>query len=241
MKRLLYVLLTLAWATPVYAQTSTFTIPADSLMAPVVVFPASAVNGAGTTVVSLKLPNGSVSAPSLTWTSATTSGPYFDASGNIAWSAQGAIQWLQAVNAMTYASTGCIGWSSSTPDLAASDTSLCRGGAGRVNITNTAGAIGSSIKVDALPTVASGFGTSPAITAGSTPFAGSVNVGTGGAATSGVINFNGTAFPSAPFCIANDSTTTLVQRASATTTQLTITSAAWTASDVVTWVCVSSK
>lgn len=114
---------------------------------------------------------------------------------------------------------------------------------GSVNITNQAATIGSRIKVDALPTVASGFGTSPAITAGSTPLAGSVNIGTGGVATSGVINFNGTAFPSAPFCVAGPATSNTLTRASATsTTQLTLTTTvAWGASDIVSWICISSK
>lgn len=113
---------------------------------------------------------------------------------------------------------------------------------GNLGITNSANTIGSRIKADALPTVSSGFGTSPSITAGSTPFAGSVNVGTGGVATSGVINFNGTAFPSAPYVIVTTSLTNAVCRATATTTQLTITSTtAWTASDVISWHCVSAK
>jgi hypothetical protein len=112
---------------------------------------------------------------------------------------------------------------------------------GVFSLTTQTEAIGSQLKVDALPTVASGFGTSPAITAGSTPFAGSVNVGTGGVATSGIINFNGTAFPSAPHCVCNDTLTTLVQRCTGSTTQLTITSAAWTANDIIDWICVSSK
>jgi hypothetical protein len=121
---------------------------------------------------------------------------------------------------------------------------IADGGAdGEILLENNAATIGSRVKVDALPTVASGFGTVPGVTAGSTPLAGSVNVGTGGVATSGVINFNGTAFPSAPFCQLTPTLTNAVQRVSAiSTTQLTITTGtAWTASDVVTWVCVSSK
>lgn len=102
--------------------------------------------------------------------------------------------------------------------------------------------IGVEFKYDALPTVASGFGTSPSVTAGSTPMAGSINVGTGGVATTGVINFNGTAFPSAPFVVCMNTTTGAVVRATTSTTQLTITApAAFTASDVVCWICVSSK
>jgi len=114
---------------------------------------------------------------------------------------------------------------------------------GRMTITNNAATFGVSVKVDALPTVSSGFGTTPSITAGSTPFAGSVNVGTGGAATTGVIDFNGTAWPSAPFCIATPTLTNVPTRVTTiTTTQVTLTtSTAWTASDVVNFICVSSK
>lgn len=113
---------------------------------------------------------------------------------------------------------------------------------GTLNISNQAITIGSQIKADALPTVASGFGTSPAVTAGSTPLAGSINIGTGGTATSGIINFNGTAFPSAPFCLAGDQSSNIAVRASTTTTQLTLTvTVAWSASDIVSWHCISSK
>lgn len=114
---------------------------------------------------------------------------------------------------------------------------------GNMVFRNAATTIGSQVKVDALPTIASGFGTSPSVTAGSTPFAGSINVGTGGTATTGVINFNGTAFPSAPFCTVGPRLTNVPTRPTTiTTTQLTLTtSTAWTASDIVTWVCPSSK
>lgn len=109
-------------------------------------------------------------------------------------------------------------------------------------LRNNGNTIGSELKVDALPTVGSGFGTSPSVTAGSTPFAGSVNVGTGGAATSGVITWGGTAFPSSPFCDYSTTTTNAVTRGTPTTTQLTLNSTtAWTASDIVSWICVSSK
>jgi hypothetical protein len=113
---------------------------------------------------------------------------------------------------------------------------------GHIYFTNSTASFGSRLKVDALPTVASGFGVGPAVTAGSTPFAGSVNVGTGGSATSGVINFNGTAFGTAPFVICLNTTTGAVLKASASTTQLTITgNAAFTANDVIAWICVSAK
>jgi hypothetical protein len=113
---------------------------------------------------------------------------------------------------------------------------------GQISVTNAAGSIGSTFKADALPTVGSGFGAAPAVTAGSTPLAGSVNVGTGGAATSGVITFGGTAFPAAPFCTYSTQTTNATTRGVPTTTQLTLNSTtAWLANDVVSWICISSK
>jgi hypothetical protein len=110
-----------------------------------------------------------------------------------------------------------------------------------VALRNNGSTIGSLLKIDALPTVASGFGTSPAITAGSTALAGSINVGTGAPGTGGVINFNGTAFPSAPFVVCQDDSSLLVVRCTATTTQMTIAATALTASDVVSWIAISSK
>lgn len=112
---------------------------------------------------------------------------------------------------------------------------------GNIIFSNAAVSIGSQLKVDALPTVSSGFGTSPAITAGSTPLAGSINVGTGAPGTGGVINFNGTAFPSAPFVVCQDDSTLLTVRCTATTTQLTVAATALTASDIVSWIAISSK
>lgn len=115
---------------------------------------------------------------------------------------------------------------------------------GQVTIGNNATTIGSVFKADALPTVSAGFGTSPSVTAGSTPLAGEVNVGTGGIATTGTLLYNGTAFPSAPFCVCQDSTSIAagVCKAKSTTTTLVLTTTvAWTASDLVTYVCVGAK
>jgi hypothetical protein len=72
--------------------------------------------------------------------------------------------------------------------------------------------------------------------------AGSVNVGTGGVATTGVITFNGTAFPSAPFCTPSLSAGSVPTTYTATTAAITFTtSVAWPASTIVTWQCISSK
>lgn len=112
---------------------------------------------------------------------------------------------------------------------------------GQIVLMNAAQTFGSTVKTDALPTF-TGFGTSPTVTAGSTAYAGSINVGTGGTATTGVITFNGTAFPSAPFCTYSTQTSNVVTRGTPTTTQVTLnTTTAWTASDVVTWHCISAK
>ena len=87
-------------------------------------------------------------------------------------------------------------------------------------------------------TIASGFGTSPSVTG--TDGGGSVTVGSGGTATTGVINFAHT-WTSVPQCVANDNTTLLFVQAKATVTTLTLTAAtAFGAGDVVVWHCQRS-
>lgn len=120
---------------------------------------------------------------------------------------------------------------------------ITSGAQGIYNLMRQDQTTGSQLKVDALPTIASGFGTSPSITAGSTPLAGSVNVGTGGVASSGVINFGGTAFPTAPFCITTiNAVGAQAQAVQSSTTQLTLYSTpAWLTNTTVNWVCISAK
>jgi hypothetical protein len=85
------------------------------------------------------------------------------------------------------------------------------------------------------PSITSGFGTAPAI-AGADG-AGRLTVGTGGTSATGVITF-GTAFSTAPACVANDESTIKLVQATATTTTLTLTAAAaFTAADLLTWNC----
>ncbi len=88
-------------------------------------------------------------------------------------------------------------------------------------------------------TYSSGFGTTPSVSG--IDSAGRVTVGTGGTATTGAINF-GIAWNTAPSCIANDETTTsLLVSATATTSSLTLTSpTAWGAADKLTWICFSN-
>lgn len=114
-------------------------------------------------------------------------------------------------------------------------------GVGVITFVNS-GSTGVTFQTNSLPTISSGFGSSPSITAGATATLGDINVGTGGAATSGVINFNN-AWTNAPYCFADDATTDgKFTRAATTTTQLTLsTSVAWAASDHLRWWCVSVK
>jgi hypothetical protein len=90
---------------------------------------------------------------------------------------------------------------------------------------------------DVQPTVSSGFGTSPSIVNSNGTAAFTVNVGTGGVATSGVIGL-----PTAATgwsCFANDRTNNTVTRQTATTTTTaTFTAAAaWAASDILNISC----
>jgi hypothetical protein len=182
--------------------------------------------------------DGSTGAPSLAFANETTNGFYRSGAGNIATGStttQVCLPGLcaSANNALLNAAT-LLTWNSRA--RIGSDVD------GEVFVENQATTSGARLKVDALPTVASGFGTTPGVTAGSTPFAGSVNVGTGGVATSGVIAFGGTAFPSVPFCIVSNGGSSAVLSAIATTTQLTINSgSAFAASSLVDWICVASK
>jgi hypothetical protein len=89
------------------------------------------------------------------------------------------------------------------------------------------------------PTISSGFGTSPSVTAGTTTAAFRVNVGTGGTATTGVIGL-----PAATTgwnCFAQDITTptnhVTTETASTTTTASFSVPTAWTASDILAISC----
>lgn len=174
--------------------------------------------------------DGTSGAPSIAFNSETTLGFWRSAPATV--TLQGSLTTTGEIKA---GATQAIYWNGRAVLASPAD--------GLVTVTNNAATLGSRLKADALPTVGSGFGTSPSITAGSTALAGSVNVGTGGAATSGVITFGGTAFPAAPFCVLTPSLTNVPTRpTTVSTTQLTLTtSTAWTASDVVSWICISAK
>jgi hypothetical protein len=198
-------------------------------------------NGALVTTQSTAAPllvgDGTAGAPAYSFASEPTLGFWRSSAGVITAQTNN----LASSGSITSGAAGNVGVASARFMVFGSRAVLGSPADGAFTVTNQAQAIGSQLKVDALPTIASGFGTSPAVTAGSTPLAGSVNVGTGAPGTTGTITFGGTAFPSAPFCQANNAVTLQVVKAAASTTQLVLTSAGFTASDVVTWLCVSSK
>lgn len=110
-----------------------------------------------------------------------------------------------------------------------------------VTFADSSATFGETIQVNGAPRITSGFGSSPSITTSSTDSLGDINIGTGGAATSGVITFAST-WPKAPYCMVNDATSIIATRVSATTTALTFTSTlAWIASDHLQWHCFAPK
>lgn len=90
----------------------------------------------------------------------------------------------------------------------------------------------------AAPTVSSGFGTSPAIPNNNGAASFTVDVGTGGVATSGILNLGATA-STGWNCFVIDRTTNIVTRETATTTTTaTLTAAsAWGANDILQVTC----
>ncbi len=86
-------------------------------------------------------------------------------------------------------------------------------------------------------TIASGFGTSPSVAAGSTNLSGKLTVGTGGIAITGTVTL-GTTYSVAPVCTVSNETTQMVAFPRPTTTTLVIESTTpFTAGDVLSWIC----
>jgi hypothetical protein len=108
--------------------------------------------------------------------------------------------------------------------------------------------IGNAIRATLVkPTISSGFGTSPTVPSGTSSAVFTVNVGTGGTATSGVILF-ATAAPTGWACSVTDQTNpgpnkTMVSASTTTTatfsnySQTTGIAAAWSASDILVAQC----
>lgn len=196
--------------------------------------------GVNNPVTSLKVVAGSTAAaPGLSISGATVTGIYDLGPGNVGFSVGGVGYSAVFAGTTQLKSDQVLGWAASTINTT-TDTKIGRNGVGLVFVGGAT--LGSTLKADALPTVNSGFGTSPAVTAGSTALAGSINVGTGGVATSGTLLFNGTAFSAAPFCTVTTNSATGVPNVSSSTTQLSLgNSVAWSASTVVYWHCIGAR
>jgi len=123
-------------------------------------------------------------------------------------------------------------------------------------VTTPAAATSNYLRVGTLiadmtaPTIGSGFGTSPSVSNGVSNAAFTVTVGTGGTATSGVVNFTNAA-PHGWACDVTDSTTTsttvfMTKSSPTSTTSVTFTNystagvaAAWVAGDVLVAKCLA--
>lgn len=214
MRRLLFALLVLVSAAPASAQIG---VTPGSLAPPVIVFPASAVNGAGTmNVACFTFPSGSTVCE--------------NASGTIG--ITGTTPMLQVGG--TTSSFPALLRSGSTMRVVLADNS---GFAALEAATYRVGTV--TLITNTAPTISSGFGTSPAILSSNGTATFRVNVGTGGVATSGVI-----ALPAATTgwnCVVSDFTNNTVTRETAsTTTTVTVTAAAaWAASDTLIFNCAA--
>lgn len=126
---------------------------------------------------------------------------------------------------------------------------FAQAGANIANVTGTGLAVaGALLMSGTTPTISSGFGTSPSVTAGKA-WSFRVNVGTGGTASSGVIALGGTA-ANGWNCTCTDLTTRSstvfdCMQTSSTTTTATIgnfnstkVAAAWVASDILAVICL---
>jgi hypothetical protein len=129
-----------------------------------------------------------------------------------------------SVNRMTVdGRTATVAFGAGTLSMSASGGSFQLGGAKSIILT--------------APTISSGFGTSPSIASNNFSSTFRVNVGTGGVATSGVVGL-----PTASNgwnCVVQDLSTNVVTRQTASnTTTVTVTAAsAWTASDILIFIC----
>lgn len=196
--------------------------------------------------------DGTVAAPSYGFANGSSYGFSFNSSaGSIGVSRAGVETARFDGSGLTMRSDWFITWNSGAlgAGVATSDVILSRDAANTLALKNganaqklalyqtTTGPVANTLDMTA-PTISSGFGTSPSIVAGSTAFSMRVNVGTGGAATSGIV-----AMPTATTgwnCTVQDMTNNIATRQSAsTTTTVTFTAAsAWTASDILVATCV---
>lgn len=159
--------------------------------------------------------------------------------------------WNAAASAKTYARNSLF-WGATNPILSLATTLFVdEGGNTPVGGSNSFGAgayVGTPEAYTAIPTISSGFGTSPSIANNSGEFTFTVNVGTGGTATSGVISLPAGSLTAALHgwdvkCVditTNSATVFMTKQTATTTTTATIgnfntsgVAAAWVASDIL--------
>lgn len=142
--------------------------------------------------------------------------------------------------------TGAITNNSGANDITAGHSFITASTTGGVAVTGVGGVYQMTNKMfqNVVPTISSGFGASPSVVTSNGTASFTINVGTGGAATSGVIALNSTAV-NGWVCNCQDITTTpgtfrTVMTATSTTTctvsnynTTTAALAAWTASDIL--------
>ena len=180
----------------------------------------------------LELADGTAAAPSLTFASDTDTGVYWVAANRLGLSTAGVARWEISAN-------GHI--------LPAGDAGSDIGNSlSRIRDINIGGGVYLSTAVLAIsataPTISSGFGTSPSIPNANGTAAWTINVGTGGAASSGVLTMPTASTGWVVDCvdITNAASFVTVQTAG-TTTSVTLTNysrttglaIAWTASDIL--------
>lgn len=209
--------------------------------------------------------DGTAAAPSYSFASQPGLGLYRASTGQIAIgndSVSGSIP-IAFSDSLKLGSAVALSWSSATAATGAQDVSLSRGAANRLdlatadsfNLVGGGGSLQMAAKVvisSTAPTIASGFGTSPSIVASNGTAAFTVNVGTGGTASNGVITLP--AATTGWICHVENLTGTLGNYANQRTVQIASTTTgitlenqtistgaalAWTASDVLVVTCIA--
>lgn len=200
---------------------------------------------------------GSAGTPSIIFGTGATVGWYNCTTVQLCFSVSGASANLTILsNVIETVSGGAFKWSSTTASNGSADLTLCRQATGVLEVASGAacGTSGTIMTANydvntklllsgTAPTISSGFGTTPSIAANNGTAVFTVNVGTGGVATSGVIGLPTAATGWDVKCtdITTKSATVFatLQTASTTTTatignfNTSATAAAWVASDVL--------
>jgi len=182
----------------------------------------------GNALLGLRMPGGAVGAPSYSFSGDTNTGMYSSAADTIDYAIGGVKRFTMSGSSL--ATDGVPVIANNGYILTNSDYFM-RTATGCMNV----GASDRKFFCAHAPTIASGFGTTPAIAGVASAF--TVTVGSGGVATTGTVNFAVT-FNVAPRCVAQNQTTDLAVRATPTTTQVVLTSpSAFTAADKIDVLC----